>query len=221
MLFERTLQSAALYPGVRRIEGQLLAISFQPRQQILFERRVEIFPRLYMLHRDLDKIPTLGPEPEDIRFLLWSDGRLDTAAELIAEAYVGHVDGRINDQYRSYTGARRFLTNTTQHTGCGEFLERASLLALQPMSYKPEGLCLASRIDHATGHITQLCVGSRRRRDGIGAQLLSRSMLAQRELGINTVTLTVTENNTQAVKLYERFQFTVARRFPAFVWETP
>ena len=39
----------------------------------------------------------------------WLDGYLDRAAELITDAYRNHVDSRINDQYRSVAGARRFL----------------------------------------------------------------------------------------------------------------
>ena len=34
----------------------------------------------------------------------WSDHYHDAAAQLIAEAYAGHIDSRINDQYRSERG---------------------------------------------------------------------------------------------------------------------
>ena len=61
----------------------------------------------------------------------WSDHYQDAAAQLIAAAYTGHVDSRINDQYRSAAGARRFLYNIVQYPGCGAFYRPASLRRLR------------------------------------------------------------------------------------------
>ena len=61
----------------------------------------------------------------------WSDHYQDAAAQLIAAAYTGHVDSRINDQYRTSGGARRFLYNIVQYPGCGAFYRPASFAAFE------------------------------------------------------------------------------------------
>ena len=61
----------------------------------------------------------------------WSDHYQDAAASLISAAYSGHVDSRINDQYRSTAGARRFLYNIVQYPGCGTFYRPASYAAFE------------------------------------------------------------------------------------------
>ena len=43
----------------------------------------------------------------------WSDHYQDAAAQLIAAAYAGHIDSRINDQYRSVAGARGASSSTS------------------------------------------------------------------------------------------------------------
>ena len=47
--------------------------------------------------------------------------------------------------------------------------------------------------------------------------MLFRSLLSA---GFEAVTLTVTEGNDQAVKLYDRFGFTLRHRFDAMVMDT-
>ena len=64
----------------------------------------------------------------------WSDHYHDAAAQLIAAAYAGHIDSRINDQYRTQRGARRFLHNIVQYPGCGAFYRPASLAAFEGVS---------------------------------------------------------------------------------------
>ena len=219
MLLEPLLRAAALYPGVRRIEGQLLSLSYELAPEVLFQRPLTPYPRLYMIQDRLAAFAEAARNPPELRYRTWSGAYIDQAAELIAEGYFGHVDSKINDQYRTLGGARRFLLNTTQHTGCGNFLAGASFLAIPPDRIRPVGVCLASRVDDAAGHITQICVAPEHRGTGLGRELLRRSLLAVRSAGCDAVSLTVTANNSTAIGLYERFGFQVGRRFSAFVWE--
>jgi len=76
----------------------------------------------------------------------WSDHYQEAAAQAIAAAYVGHIDSRINDQYRSGGGARRFLYNITQSPGCGVFFRPASYVALEAVSGRLCGLSLTSLV---------------------------------------------------------------------------
>ena len=218
-LFEMILKSAAAHPGVRRIEGQLLALSFTPEDEMVYGSPLKIFPRLFMLSDDLDR--SLEPRPTEpfLQYIRWANHYLDPAARLIARAYGSHVDSRINDQYRSYAGARRFLYNTSQHPGCGAFCRQAALVAVYTPSREVCAVCLASLVEPRVGHVTQLCVAPHMSGRGLGYESLRRSLAAFRELDCEAVSLTVTEANERAARLYERVGFRTIRRFHAFVWE--
>ena len=149
----------------------------------------------------------------------WSDHYQDAAAQLIAAAYAGHIDSRINDQYRTSAGARRFLHNIVQYPGCGAFYRPASLAAFEGVSGRLCGISLASLVTPETGHVTQICVSPAVRGTGIGHELLRQSLTTLREMGCTSASLTVTAANEDAVALYERVGFDTIRRFSAFVWE--
>ena len=149
----------------------------------------------------------------------WTEHYHDAAANLIAEAYQGHVDSRINDQYRSHAGARRFLSNIVQYPGCGAFFRPASYVAFDAVTDRLCGISLASLVAPESGHITQICVSRAVRGTGIGHALMRQSLITLRDLGCRSASLTVTAANTGAVSLYERMGFETVRRFWAYVWE--
>jgi ribosomal protein S18 acetylase RimI-like enzyme len=149
----------------------------------------------------------------------WSDHYHDAAARLIAAAYAGHIDSRINDQYRTSAGARRFLNNIVQYPGCGAFYRPASVVALEGVAGTLCGISLTSLLTPETGHVTQICVSPSVRGTGIGHELMRQSLTTLREMGCISASLTVTAANEDAVALYERVGFETIRRFPAFVWE--
>ena len=72
---------------------------------------------------------TEGRKRRRVRIERWNDQNHEAAAHLIAAAYENHIDSRINDQYRSVMGARRFLFNIVQFPGCGVFFRPASFTA--------------------------------------------------------------------------------------------
>ena len=145
--------------------------------------------------------------------------RLVSLALLIASAYTGHIDSRINDQYRTSAGARRFLHNIVQYPGCGAFYRPASFAAFEAVSGNLCGISLASLVAPVCGHITQICVSPAMRGTGIGHALLRHSLTTLRDIGCRSASLTVTAANDDAVKLYERVGFHTVRRFSAYVWE--
>jgi ribosomal protein S18 acetylase RimI-like enzyme len=149
----------------------------------------------------------------------WSDHYQDAAAHLIAAAYEGHIDSRINDQYRSVPGARRFLYNIVQYPGCGTFYRPASYAAFEAETGRLCGISLASLVALDCGHITQICVSNSVRGTGVGYELLRRSLTMLRDAQCRSASLTVTAANHSAVDLYERVGFDTVRRFSAYVWE--
>jgi ribosomal protein S18 acetylase RimI-like enzyme len=220
-LLYNTLHAAAAVPGVNRIEGQLLALSFDPTGEVVRGRRLAVHERLFMMMDDFRELKAGPAGGSAFRYLPWSENDLDATAELICRSYENHVDSLINDQYRSLAGARRFLFNSTQHPGCGIFFRRGALSAIEPLSRMLCGICLGSLVRPRVGHITQLCVAPFARGKGIGYELLRRAGESFQAYGCDAVSLTVTSSNAGAVQLYERLGFSVLRRFFAFVWETP
>jgi len=150
----------------------------------------------------------------------WSERKQDEAATLIASAYQGHIDSEINDQYRSPAGARRFLMNIVQYPGCGSFFQPASYVAMEPGLGRLVGICLASLVQADVGHVTQVCVSKAAHGTGVGYELIRRSLDSLVRHGCRKVTLTVTGNNSEAIRVYERMGFRKTRNFSAYVWDT-
>ncbi len=207
-------------PDVARIETQLPMLS--PGHETLPGARfIRTCDRNFM-RIGLDRVPSLPPAPPAAQVYLapWEDRFQEAAAHLIPEAYRGHIDSRINDQYDSVAGSRRFLYNIIQYPGCGLFFRDASRLALDRESGKLCGLSLTSLVAPDTGHITQICVAPPYRGGRLGYELLRQSLMALHRTGRAGATLTVTAaNRAGCPALYERMGFETIRKFRAFVWE--
>jgi len=175
------------------------------------------YMRAELATADLRDVPMRKP----VSIERWTDHFHDAAAQVIADAYTGHVDGRINDQYRSVAGARRFLYNIVQFPGCGTFFRPASFAALEAGSGALCGVSLASLIATECGHITQICMTPSMRGQGVGHQLLRHSLQAMKDVGCRACSLTVTAINRDAVALYEKVGFRTIRRFSAYAWDWP
>src|SRR5713101_3482694 len=205
---------------VNRIEAQLMMILPDPDRALPGAEFLSTYERNFML-LDFGAAQPLPDKPARRRVHIekWSDHHHDTAAQLIASAYTGHIDSRINDQYRSAAGARRFLYNIVQYPGCGSFFRPASYVAFDLDRGWLCGLSLTSLVGPEAGHITQICVAPEVRGSGVGYELLRRSLMTLEEHGCRKVSLTVTAANREAVELYERMSFSTIRRFSAYVWE--
>lgn len=219
MLLDAVVEGLRATPMVGRIEAQLLMMRYTPQRWPVgtpFDRH----PRLF-LQVDLKEATRLRPgkAPKSFVFERWREHWLDEAARLIADSYSGHMDAEINDQYRTVEGARRFLGNITQYPGCGTFSESASWIAFDPETRELRGMVLTSKVAPEIGHITQICTAPVVRGEGIGYELLRKALDVFRREGMEQVSLTVTEGNQAAVKLYESTGFEVRRRFDAYVWE--
>lgn len=218
-LLAATVRSLIEKPGVRRIEAQLLMLLPGPRSDVPYAAFHRAHPRNYML-LDLAAAP-LPPGRAAGRFWFenWKERHQADAARLIAAAYQGHIDGEVNDQYRTSAGARRFLLNIVQYPGCGNFFQAGSFLAFDRSGGALSGMSLASLLADDSGHITQVCVAPRVQRCGLGYELLRRSLQALAEYGCRKASLTVTAANQNAVHLYLRMGFTIHHQFDALVWE--
>jgi ribosomal protein S18 acetylase RimI-like enzyme len=213
------LQSA---PGVDRIESQLLMFPTGALGGPFVARGFLPHPRLFMV-ADLAS-PGLAPGlanslPTGVALEPWQHALYEPAAELIHLAYVGHVDSGINDQYRSVHGAQRFLHNIVRFPGCGIFDPESSWVLRSTRSRELLAMVLCSRVRQDSAHVTQLCVSPALRGLGLGPTLLNHCILGLEATGVKSLSLTVTESNDGARRLYERHGFTVAHRFDAMVWD--
>ncbi len=202
---------------VDRIEAQLMMAETLGEPLSAISPMISACERNFMmLDMDDARIP---PRPGRAYIDRWSEEYHDAAAQLIAAAYAGHIDSRINDQYRSVAGARKFLFNIVHYPGCGSFFRPASYAAFDTTTGRLCGICLASLVSTECGHITQVCVTPRAKGTGVGYDLLRHSLAAMKALGCRKTSLTVTACNYDAVRLYERIGFRTIRKFFAYVWE--
>jgi ribosomal protein S18 acetylase RimI-like enzyme len=213
------LQSA---PGVDRIESQLLMFPTGALSEPFASRGFLPHPRLFMV-ADL-AAPNRTPHvantlPTGIALEAWQPALYEPAAELIHLSYVGHVDSGINDQYRSVHGAQRFLHNIVRFPGCGIFDPESSWVLRNTRSRELLAMVLCSRVRQDSAHITQLCVSPALRGLGLGPALLRHCILGLEASGVKSLSLTVTESNDGARRLYEQHGFCVAHRFDAMVWD--
>jgi ribosomal protein S18 acetylase RimI-like enzyme len=219
-LLEAALTSMIESPYLRRIESQLMMMQSPFRLDLPRSEFLTVHPRNFMM-KELRGAPALPPGHHTSGALIepWSEALQDAAARLIVHAYEGHVDADINDQYRSFSGARRFLTNIVQYPGCGTFEQPASFVATRAGSHALAAICLSSLVANDVGHITQVCVAPDAQGSGLGYELMRRSLDALAARGCRRASLTVTSSNANAVALYERMGFRTVRQFAAYVWE--
>jgi ribosomal protein S18 acetylase RimI-like enzyme len=83
------------------------------------------------------------------------------------------------------------------------------------------GMVLCSRVAARRWHTSRNCASRRRTAArGLGRALLRQSAETLLSEEFEAITLTVTEANVPAVKLYERFGFSLRHRFDAMAMDT-
>jgi len=216
-LLDEMLFSMRAIPQLSRIEAQLMPFS-GPVEVPLSEQGFRLYSRQFML-QDLQKLPEgKAGASAGMRLDRWNDRYFEPCAKLIYLAYANHIDGEINDQYRSRSGALKFLKNIILLPGCGHFVAGASFVLREPGSDELIAAVLTSEVSPGVGHTTQICVLPGYQGHGIGRMLMQTSAETLRSMKFKELTLTVTSENYGAVQLYEKLGFTTIRTFTAGVW---
>lgn len=217
LLLREILASLRHLPHLTRVEAQLMPGGTELDEALAAEK-FRIYHRQFML-LTLAGVPTDGrSRPAGLALAAWHDRWVRPSARLIRLAYENHIDGEINDQYRSEEGANRFLRNIVYQRGCGEFLPRASFVLTFSESDVPIAIVLNSEVAPGVAHTTQICVLPGYQGHGLGRGLLEASVVALERLGYHALSLTVTCANRSAIALYESMGFCALRRFSAGVW---
>jgi ribosomal protein S18 acetylase RimI-like enzyme len=218
-ILEHVIETLQQTPGVNRVEAQLLVHDTGTLAPSFLSEGFRLYQRLFMA------LPLHGPtvvSPTAISQVFvrrWMEPDFQQAASVITAAYANHIDASINDQYRSVAGSLRFLNNIVRFPGCGTFDPGASYVAFSRATGTMIGLILCSRVRDDVGHVTQICIAPEFRGQGIGELLMAACMRELRRRNFSELSLTVTQANTAAVKLYRRLGFQIKRVFDAFVWE--
>src|ERR1700683_194678 len=206
-------------PHVRRIEAQLMPFG-SGLGDSLASLGFKLYKRQFMLLAVGQAPETVSAAvPVGMRLERWQDRHMEQTAELIHLAYADHVDGEINDQYRSQAGAAKFLKNIVLLPGCGQFEEQASFVIRDELTDHLVGVVLTSIVAKGVGHTTQVCVLPGYRGRGLGRLLMDASTAALRRMRTDELSLTVTSDNSNAVKLYELLGFRTVKWFVAAVWK--
>jgi ribosomal protein S18 acetylase RimI-like enzyme len=216
-VLEEMLFGMRALPHLTRIEAQLMPFG-GPLDEPLKENGFRLYTRQFML-LDLQLSAEPGPGASaGMRLDRWHDRYFDPCAKLIYLSYANHVDGEINDQYRSRSGALRFLKNIILLPGCGQFVPGASFLLRQAGGDELIGAVLTSEVSPGVGHTTQICVLPGYQGHGLGRMLMNTAIDTLRSMKFKELTLTVTADNKTAVQLYEKLGFRTIKSFTAGVW---
>jgi ribosomal protein S18 acetylase RimI-like enzyme len=219
-LLKHLLETLVNSPQVTRIESQLLLHPSGTHAEIFRAAGFDIFRRLFMVQSLAERWnrPDLHV-PSGLELRPWREEDLNGAARLISAAYRGHPDSLINDQYHSVHGSLRFLHNIVRYAGCGVFSPVASHVVVDHSSRELAALILGSRVSPESGHITQLCVHPDFRRQGLARTLLSLAAAQFMRQGVREISLTVTEQNHDAIALYQSEGYENKHTFDATVWQ--
>jgi ribosomal protein S18 acetylase RimI-like enzyme len=128
------------------------------------------------------------------------------------------VDALINDQYASVMGATRLIENIFNNQGCGEFLAQVSRMAVHRLTGQLAGILTVTSVRARTAHIPQVGVGPSFQGLGVGTALMEAAFQDLAKEGYEQVTLTVTDANAGAVRLYQRLGFETFKAFGAFIY---
>ncbi len=223
-LLEHLIETLQHSPGTDRIEAQLLLHPHDAHGVVFRSTGFSIHERLFLEHglgRGLHPAPAgeRRPLPEGLVLRPWHESDFNAAGRLIAESYQGHLDSRINDQYRTVSGSLRFLHNVVRFPGCGYFDPVASSVLVRASTGELAGILLCSRVCEDVGHVTQLCVAPEQRGSGLGEQMLHRCIDNLGGRNFAALTLTVTAQNEGALRLYRRLGFQQTHSFDAMMWE--
>jgi ribosomal protein S18 acetylase RimI-like enzyme len=211
-----TLQNS---PGINRIEAQLLLHDSGALADPFIEEGFRRYARLFMVAPLRNGVQWPRETRAEFKVRPWTEADFQPAAQIIIAAYAGHIDSEINDQYRTTTGSLRFLNNIIRFPGCGFFDPQSSFVAVHEPTRTIAGLLLCSRVRNDVGHVTQVCVLPQYRGRNLARAMLAECAGSLRRRNFDMLTLTVTEANAIAGRLYQHMGFETRRVFDAYTWE--
>ena len=210
LLLDHVVETMLATPGIHRIETQLPHYALEELEPAFRKRDFETYNRRFMAvslapwaaNVEGCKRQTPRPLPPEFQMVAWERKHDHEAARLLYLTYRDHVDGAINDQYSSSDGADRLIENIVFHRGCGEHLPQGSQVVIHRPSKMVAGILAITSVRAGTAHIPQIAVAREFQGCGLGTAMIEISFEALANRGYREVSLTVTEANAGAVRLY-------------------
>lgn len=225
MLVEHVLETILATPGLKRVEAQLPHFKVEDVGPDFRVHGFEVYPRRFMTldlkkwlldgQLSLNSWEKLG----SFSLVPWLRRHDGDAAKLLFQTYRHHVDAMINEQYLSVPGSSRLIESILHFHGCGEILPGLSQAAVHLPTGKLAGILALTEVRPGTAHIPQIAVAEEFQGHGLGHTMMERGFRELVKRGMKEVTLTVTDLNAGAVRLYEQVGFQTFRIFGAYVWE--
>lgn len=225
-MVEQLLSRIQSRPRIERIESQNISFVTEQVASIFSSFGYQKYDRYYMTR---EIAPTWGSSDESLapmthvlrgrRYMVrpLEDQDFQRAADVIADSYVSRPDSSINSQYRTPSGCREFLMNLMTSSGCGRYLQGASLIVLPEGRKEIVGVIVTSEIAERRGHFPQISTVPEFQGIGIGKLMIGTALSHLAASGFLSVSLAVTAINSNAVRLYEALGFTRELTFSTFV----
>jgi ribosomal protein S18 acetylase RimI-like enzyme len=216
-LIERTVSEVNSVRSVNRIEAQIFEFNwaFKPVFDCLGFQAMRRHFLVRALDESLSGDIATGP---GFRITEWQDKFLAPAAEVVYDSYFQTYDAALCRDYQTKQGCLRFLRNLIENPACGRFQPSETLVAADRFG-RLCGLLLATRTQERTGMIPQISIRRDCQGRGLGTHLLRLYLANCVGHNLARVTLSVSEANERAFRLYRRIGFEVLKSFHAFVWE--
>jgi len=219
-LIKRLVVTMCGLDEMQRIESQVMPfnVEFSP---IFVSLGFEALPRYFLTasmgsKQVLEKVE-LSEKVESYSIQAWQPQFLMAATEVICDSYVESPDAVLCRDYQSRKGCTRFLRNLIESPTCGRF-SRQDTRVVQDQSGKICGVLIATKINGDTGMVPQLSIRRDCQGKGLGSWLLAEYMRSAALAGLKRVSLSVSQANKRAFKIYQRFGFQIEKEFHALIW---
>jgi ribosomal protein S18 acetylase RimI-like enzyme len=208
---------------VDRIETQLFPFNFDS-EPLLRAMQFSTLKRFFLTLELAGDVPTTtaatsgSTQSSPFRIVDWSQKLVKHSAGVIYDSHIATPDRFLCRDYQTEKGSFRLLSNLIDHPACGQFSPRETRLAVDSED-RLCGILVASRIKPDTGMVPQLSVRRDCQGKGLGSMLMRSYLQAAKKAGLRRTTLSVSEANTRALKLYSKLGFKPLKEFHAYVWE--
>lgn len=160
----------------------------------------------FRMEIDLDRLPPLGPLPDECRWVAWHPAVLSSHAFVKFRCFRMELDARIFPCLGDQHGCAQLMRDISTRRG---FVPEATWLIARGNDYLGTVQGVIDRT--GVGMIQNLGVIPEARNHGIGTSLLLKSLYGFHEAGLSLGMLEVTADNVGAVRLYRRLGFRRAR----------
>jgi ribosomal protein S18 acetylase RimI-like enzyme len=156
----------------------------------------------FKMEVELADIPPVPAVPPGYSFVAWSDGLLETHAEVKFACFIDEIDSTVFPSLSTREGCSRLMNEIRRKPG---FLPEATWLLAGPAGYcgTVQGVCERHRL----GAIQNLGIVPAQRGQGLGRALLLQALAGFSRHGLGRGFLEVTAQNDAAIRLYRDVGF--------------